>query len=78
MEQNREYWEYDNHPEGEKDEMIELLESKGLEKKDASRFIDLIATNRQFFVEFMVRGARSRNGKCTSNPKKCSRMHDAR
>jgi hypothetical protein len=54
MEQNREFWEYDVNIDGEKEEMVELLESKGLEKDDATRFIDLVSTNRQFFVEFMV------------------------
>lgn len=39
---------------GEKAEMIELLEGKGFETPDATRFIDLIAKNREFFVNFMV------------------------
>ena len=54
QEQKRELWEYDNNPEGEKAEMVELLEDKGIESADAVRFIDIIAKHRDFFVDYMV------------------------
>lgn len=53
-EKKREMWEYDNHPEGEKAEMVELLEKKGIETSDATRFIDIVAKNREFFVDYMM------------------------
>lgn len=55
QEQKREQWEYDNNPEGEKAEMVELLEDKGIESADAVRFIDIIAKHRSFFIDYMVR-----------------------
>lgn len=62
QERKRELWEYDNNPEGEKSEMVEMLEGKGIEKADAVRIIDVIAKNRTFFVDFMVWAARACRG----------------
>jgi len=50
----REYWEYDNYPEGEIQEMIELYQNRGMTKEDAEKVIRLMAPHRDFFVDVMM------------------------
>jgi vacuolar iron transporter family protein len=56
LEKKREEWEYDNYPEGEKREMVEILKSKGMDTEDATRLIDIVATkeHKDFFIDFMM------------------------
>ena len=62
-EKEREYWEFDNYPEGEIQEMIELYENAMVEKdganreearKDAELVIRLMSDHRDFFVDVMM------------------------
>lgn len=55
-ERAREEWEFENHPEGEKEEMVDLLKQKGFEDKDATRIIDIVAQpqHKSFFVDYMM------------------------
>jgi hypothetical protein len=53
-EREREAWELENHPEGEKAEMYAIFEEKGLSKEDAKRIIDIMATYPDFFVDAMM------------------------
>lgn len=55
-EKAREEWEFDNHPDGEKEEMVDLLKEKGLDHEDAAKIIDVVAKpeHRDFFVEYMM------------------------
>lgn len=53
-EREREYWEFDNYPEGEKDEMVELYVKRGMSVEDATRVIELMADHRDFFVDVMM------------------------
>lgn len=43
-ERKREVWEFDNHPEGEIEEMVEILREKGFEEGDAREIIETMAT----------------------------------
>ena len=56
-ERKREEWEFDNYPEGEKKEMVEILKGKGFDHDDATELIDIMAKkeHRDFFIEYMVR-----------------------
>lgn len=53
-ERQREYWEYDSYPEGEKSEMIELYTAKGMSQEDATKIVELMAPHRDFFVDIMM------------------------
>ena len=44
MERKREMWEFENHPEGERDEMVTILCNKGFEREDALTIINTMAT----------------------------------
>ncbi|KAJ1625244.1 Ccc1 family, partial [Pavlovales sp. CCMP2436] len=50
----REGWEYDNHIEGERAEMCEVLESHGFTVEDAKQAIFILSKRREFFVDFMM------------------------
>jgi len=54
MEREREYWEYDNYPEGEIQEMIDMYENRGMSRSDADKVIRLMADHRDFFVDVMM------------------------
>ena len=43
-ERKREEWEFDNHPEGEVEEMVEILREKGFDEGDAREIIETMAT----------------------------------
>jgi VIT1/CCC1 family predicted Fe2+/Mn2+ transporter len=53
-EMKREAWEVKNHLEGEKKEMIELYESKGLSKEDSTAIVDIISKDPKIFVDIMM------------------------
>ncbi|MBI2133068.1 VIT1/CCC1 transporter family protein [Candidatus Woesearchaeota archaeon] len=53
-ERAREEWEVDNYPEGERKELAELYQSKGLGKADASKIAALLSKNRKVWVDVMM------------------------
>jgi len=53
-ERTREEWEMENHPEGEKQEMIELYNSKGYSIEDATQIVTLMLKNEKAFVDTMM------------------------
>ena len=53
-ERQREAWELENHPEGEKAEMYAIFEEKGLSKEDSKQIIDIMAKYPEFFVDAMM------------------------
>jgi VIT1/CCC1 family predicted Fe2+/Mn2+ transporter len=53
-ERKREEWETDNYLEGEKQEMVEIYEGKGLSHEDATAIIDIMANYRDVFVDLML------------------------
>lgn len=54
QEREREFWEFDNFPEGERDEMIELYTGRGMDREDAELVIGLMSEHRNFFVDVMM------------------------
>ncbi len=53
-ERQREEWEVDNYPEGEKQELVELYFDKGIDKNDAKTMVDIIAKNKKAWVDIMM------------------------
>lgn len=53
-ERQRELWEVENYPEGEKLELIELYIAKGYEEKDAKELVELISKNKTGWVDIMM------------------------
>lgn len=53
-ERAREMWEMENNPEGEKEEMVDIYVSKGLPRKDAESVINIMAKQKEFFVDVMM------------------------
>eukprot|EP00041_Stephanoeca_diplocostata_P039755 m.1637712 g.1637712 ORF g.1637712 m.1637712 type:complete len:304 (-) comp26088_c0_seq1:204-1115(-) len=53
-ERDREAWELENYKDGEVKEMIDLYVEKGFSKEDASKIIELMATNKTFFIDHML------------------------
>ena len=53
-ERKREEWEFDNNPEGEKEEMVDLYVSKGLPREDAEGIIEVMAKHKEFFINVMM------------------------
>lgn len=51
----RESWELENYPEGEKQEMIELYEARGMSKTDATTIIESFSKYKKLFVDLMMR-----------------------
>eukprot|EP00127_Corallochytrium_limacisporum_P000792 Clim_evm78s25 gene=Clim_evmTU78s25 len=50
----REYWEFDNYPEGEIKEMIAIYKGRGVQEKDAKSVLRTLQSYRDFFVEHMI------------------------
>ena len=53
-ERSREKWEFDNYKEGEIQEMIEIYESKGISKEDATIILRRMAKYPDFFIDHMM------------------------
>jgi VIT1/CCC1 family predicted Fe2+/Mn2+ transporter len=53
-EREREVWEVDNYPDGEKKEMVELYTEKGIDKGDANTIVDIISRNKKAWVDIMM------------------------
>ena len=53
-ERNREEWEFDNHLDGEKRELVELYLGKGLAEEDAKQIVDILAKDRNTMVDVMM------------------------
>ena len=53
-ERERERWEIENYPEGEKKEMVELYVAKGMPEQDAQTIVDIFARNQETWVEIMM------------------------
>jgi len=53
-ERKREIWECDNYIEGEIEEMITLYIKKGMDEKDASQMVNIMAKYREIFVDIMM------------------------
>eukprot|EP00924_Labyrinthula_sp_SR-Ha-C_P015620 maker-scaffold_4-snap-gene-5.68-mRNA-1 protein AED:0.22 eAED:0.22 QI:60/1/1/1/1/1/2/737/293 len=54
QERARECWELENYPEGEIEEMVDLYESKGLERSKAAEVIEIMARYKDLFLDTMV------------------------
>jgi VIT1/CCC1 family predicted Fe2+/Mn2+ transporter len=53
-ERKRELWEFENFPEGEMDEMIELYEKKGIASDDARSIVYTLAKYKEAFIDIMM------------------------
>jgi DNA damage-binding protein 1 len=53
-EYDREKWELENYPDGERKEMIEVYEGKGLSSTDAVQFVDIMMKYPEFFLDKMM------------------------
>lgn len=53
-ERDREEWEFDNYPEGEVKEMIDLYKERGFSEEDASNVMHIMKNNRKFFIDHMM------------------------
>lgn len=53
-ERRRESWEMENYPEGEIREMIDIYESRGMSREDATKVIETMAKYKEFFVDVMM------------------------
>lgn len=53
-ERRRENWEMENYPEGEIREMIDIYESRGMNREDATQVIETMAKYKDFFVDIMM------------------------
>lgn len=53
-ERAREVWEFENYPEGEMDEMIELYEKKGISTEDAKLVVHTLAKYKEAFIDIMM------------------------
>eukprot|EP01029_Cantina_marsupialis_P026266 TRINITY_DN7004_c0_g1_i1.p1 TRINITY_DN7004_c0_g1~~TRINITY_DN7004_c0_g1_i1.p1 ORF type:complete len:297 (-),score=94.52 TRINITY_DN7004_c0_g1_i1:576-1466(-) len=54
-EQAREKWELENYPEGERKEMIEVYENKGLSNEEATTVIDIFMRHPDVFLTLMMK-----------------------
>jgi len=53
-ERERELWEVENYPEGEKQEMVELYSAQGMDPADARQVTEVLARNKQAWVAVMM------------------------
>lgn len=54
-EKDRERWEVDVYPEGEKQELREVYVQKGYSEEDAEKLVDIIAKNKEGWVDIMMK-----------------------
>lgn len=53
-ERERETWEVDNYPEGEKEEMIEIYMEKGISETDANAMVNIISKYKEAWIDIMM------------------------
>jgi DNA damage-binding protein 1 len=53
-ERRREEWEFENYPDGEVREMVEIFEERGMTHEDAELVITTMAKYKDFFVDIMM------------------------
>lgn len=53
-EAEREEWEFENYPEGEIEEMVDIFEEKGLPREKAEEVIQIMSKYKDFFISIMV------------------------
>jgi DNA damage-binding protein 1 len=53
-ERRREEWEFENYPDGEVREMVEIYEDRGMSREDAELVITTMAKYKDFFVDVMM------------------------
>jgi vacuolar iron transporter family protein len=53
-ERKREAWEVEHYPEGEKKELVELYEGKGMSRADAEQVVTIISRNPKAWVDIMM------------------------
>ncbi|KAG7396327.1 hypothetical protein PHYBOEH_002462 [Phytophthora boehmeriae] len=53
-ERSRETWEFENYPEGEIEEMVELYEKKGISTDDAVLVVHTLAKYKEAFIDIMM------------------------
>ena len=53
-EREREKWEVQNYPEGEKKELIEIYMDKGISESDANTVVDIISKNEKAWIDIMM------------------------
>ena len=54
MERQREEWEVEHYPEGEKQEMVELYTARGMAEEDAHEIVERLSRNRTVWVDVMM------------------------
>jgi VIT1/CCC1 family predicted Fe2+/Mn2+ transporter len=53
-ERRRELWEVEHYPDGERREMVELYQEKGIERGDAQTVVDILSKHREAWVSIMM------------------------
>ncbi|EGR31166.1 hypothetical protein IMG5_116370 [Ichthyophthirius multifiliis] len=53
-ERMREEWEVDNNPEGEKEEMIEVYQKKGITYADSKALVDILSKYKKVWIDTMM------------------------
>lgn len=53
-ERQRETWEVENYPEGEKHELVELYTARGINHEDAVQITDIISKNKKAWIDIMM------------------------
>lgn len=55
LERKREAWEFENFPEGEIKEMVDLYVERGVPVDDATLIVSTMAKHKEFFIDVMVK-----------------------
>jgi len=53
-ERDRELWEIENYPEGEKEEVREIYRQKGFKGKDLDKAVEIITSNKEVWIKTMM------------------------
>lgn len=53
-ERDRETWEIENYPDGEKKELVDIYTEKGLSEEDAKTVVEIISKNKRAWVDIMM------------------------
>ena len=54
LERNREEWEMQNYVDGEREEMIQLYNARGISVKDATTIVDILLKDEKVFLDMMM------------------------